>query len=262
MRHDSRHPLDQNDGEQLTAPQSVPYASSFPVSPKGEGALRMLRVSELAEQCLREIQACRCGDASTDVYGVELLRRATVQGDQEAWASLQQCLAELVRGWLRRHLSREVAARLDSEENYVALALERFWQATVQQQVVFKTLAGALVYLRACLNGAILDTLRTYSRPREVLMPSPGEPTDPHVEDQTDSSEVWELLQRMLPNVCEQRLAFLLFQCGLKPREIVRFCPQEWTDIQEISRLHRNILERLLRNANQFRWRFDLQEQV
>ena len=256
MRHDSRQPLDQDDGEQLTAPQGVPYASSFPVSSKGEGALRMLRVSELAEQCLREIQAYRCRDASTDVYGVELLRRATVQGDQEAWTSLQQCLAELVRGWLRRHPSCEVAARLDSEENYVALALERFWQ------VAFRTLAGALAYLCASLNGAILDTLRTSSRPRGVPMPSPGEPTDPLVEDQTDSSEVWELLKQMLPNVREQRLAFLLFQCGLKPREIVRFCQEEWTDIQEIYRLHRNILERLLCNADEFRWRFDLQEQV
>ncbi len=171
--------------------------------------------------------------------------------DQEAWASLQQCLTEVVRGWLRRHPSREVAARLDSEETYVALAFERFWQATVQQQIVFRTLSGALAYLRASLHGAILDTLRTSSRPREVSLAEPGEAGEPYVEDRTDSNQVWEVLQSMLPNAREQRLAYLLYHCGLLPREIVRFCPQEWNDVQEIYRLYRNILERLLRNANQ-----------
>jgi len=180
-----------------------------------------------------------------------LLRRATVWDDQEAWASLQQCLTEVVRGWLRRHPSREVAARLDSEETYVALAFERFWQATVQQQIVFRTLSGALAYLRASLHGAILDTLRTSSRPREVSLAEPGEAGEPYVEDRTDSNQVWEVLQSMLPNAREQRLAYLLYHCGLLPREIVRFCPQEWNDVQEIYRLYRNILERLLRNANQ-----------
>jgi hypothetical protein len=263
MRHDSRHPLDQNDGEQLTAPQSAPHASSFPVSPKGEGVLSMLRASELAEQCLREIQAYRRGDASTDVYGVELLRRATIQGDQEAWTWLQHCLSGVVRGWLHRHPSRETAYRLESEENYVAQAFERFWQATtLTQQVEFRTLAAALQYLHASLNGAILDRLRAYSRPREVSLPEPGEPGEPEAEGNTDYSEVWEILKALLPNEHEQQVAYLLFQCGLKPREIVRFCPQEFRDIREIYRLRRNIMERMLRNTDQLRWQFNLQEQV
>ncbi len=131
-------------------------------------------------------------------------------------------------------------------------------QATVQQRVAFETFAGALVYLRASLHGAILDTLRAYSRPREVPLPEPGDPGEPfREEDQPDSGEVWEILQTMLPNGREQRLAYLLFHCGLKPREIVRFCPQEWDDIQEIYRRRRNIIERLLRNADQLRLRLN-----
>jgi len=131
------------------------------------------------------------------------------------------------------------------------LAFERFWQATVQQRIVFKTLGGALAYLRASLYGAILDTLRTYSRPREVSLPEPGEVGEPQVKDQAASLELWEVLRSMLPSEREQRLAYLLYHCGLGPREIVRFCPQEWNDVQEIYRLRRTILERLLRNANQ-----------
>ena len=128
---------------------------------------RALNVSALAEQCQREIAAYRRGEPSDEAYGLELLRRAIVQGDHDAWRGVEQCFGELVRGWLHAHPSRGVACHLEREETYVALAFERFWQATIQQQVAFRTLGGALVYLRASLHGAILDTLRTYDRPRK-----------------------------------------------------------------------------------------------
>jgi hypothetical protein len=75
------------------------------------------------------------------------------------------------------------------------------------------------------------------------------------VEASTDSGEVWESLHMILSNPREQRLAYLLFHWGLKPREIVRFCSQEWGDVQEIYRLRRAIMERVLRNAERLRWR-------
>ena len=125
----------------------------------------------------------------------------------------------------------------------------------------FSTLAAALQYLHASLNGAILDTLRAYSRPREVPLPQPGELGEPQVEDQSASLDVWEVLHTMLSNNRERRLAYLLYHCGLKPREIVRLCPQEWSDVKEIYRLRRNILERVLRNADQLRWQFHQQEE-
>jgi hypothetical protein len=187
---------------------------------------------------------------TSEVYSLELLRRAIAHGDQDARAALQQCLGEIVLAWLHTHPSREAACRWESEEHYVALAFERFWQTTFRQQVAFKTLAGALVYLRASLNGTILDTLRAYSRPRVVPIPLPGSPGEPYIEVHTNSSELWEILQRVLPGEREQRLAYLLYHCGLDPREIVQFCPEEWSNVQEIYRLRHTILERLLNNAN------------
>jgi hypothetical protein len=38
----------------------------------------------------------------------------------------------------------------------------------------------------------------------------------------------------------------LLFHCGLIPREIVRCCPEAFSDVQELACLRRNIMERLL----------------
>ncbi len=253
-REERAYPLDS---------QSTPAEQAFPASLRREAACDTQSVAALASRCLLELGNYQRGELCDETYGLELLRRATLQGDPEAWVWVQHCFRELVRGWLRRHPSREIACRLESEENYVAQAFERFWRATTMtQRVEFSRLAAALQYLHASLNGAILDTLRAYSRPREVSLPEPGEPGEPQVEDQAASREMWEILQSMLPNRREQRLAYLLYHCGLKPREIVRFCPQEWSDVQEIYRLRRNILDRLMRNAGQLRWRFNRQEQV
>jgi DNA-directed RNA polymerase specialized sigma24 family protein len=209
---------------------------------------------------MREIGTYRKGQPSDERFGVELFRRATVQGDQDAWACLRQCFGELVRGWMYRHPAWEVASGLESEENYLALTFERFWLAAAyHQQLNFSTLASALKYLRVSLNSAILDVLRA-SRSKEVALPEPDSPGEPAVEDTVESGELWEFLQQLFPNEREQRLIYLLYHCGLKPREIVRLCPQAFNDVREVYRLHRSIVERLLRNADRLRWRLGSNE--
>ena len=253
MRHDVNDTFCFEDGEHPTAPLSTPAERSSPSSARREAAYSTLSPAALGAECLRELGTYRRGEPCNETYGLELLRRATVHGDPESWAWVHHCLSEMVRGWLHRHPGKEAACNLDSEENFVTQAFEHFWQATTLSQTVeFSRLAAALQYLRASLNGAILDTIRTYSRPREVSLLESGEPQG---EDHTDSTEVWDILQTMLPNRHEQRLAYLLFHCGLKPREIIRFCPQEFRDVHEIYCLRRNIMERLLRNEHQLPWR-------
>ena len=58
--------------------------------------------------------------------------------------------------------------------------------------------------------------------------------------------QFWERLQRLLPDGREQRLVYLLYHCGLRPAEIVRLCPQEWSDVREVIRLRAIVLRRLL----------------
>ncbi len=243
--------------EQPTALQNILLERSSPLSEDADAASRTLSVSALVEQCHREIQTYHRGEPSNNAYGLELLERAIVQGDQAAWAGVQQCLGEIVRGWLHCHPNREVACYLESEENYVAMAFERFWWATTRQQVVFKTFAGALAYLRASLQGTILDTLRAYSRPKESLclcQENQGNQESHRWKIRPTAARCGKFCNRCCLTVREQQLAYLLYHCGLKPREIVHFCPQEWSDVQEIYRLRRNILERVLRNADKLRW--------
>jgi hypothetical protein len=236
-----------NDREPFTTPGSVPTERFSPVSFLSNLMCGEMRLPVLAAHCVRELNTYRRGEPCTESYGVELIRRATVLGDQEAWIWVQHCFGGVVLNWLRCHPRRAHACRLESEENYVAQAFERFWQATAShKRVKFTTLAAALQYLRASLNGTILDTLRIYVRPRETSLPEPGETGEPYMEDSFESNEIWEILQTMLPDRREKRLAYLLFHCGLRPREIVRYCPQEWSDVHEIYPVRRNIMQRLL----------------
>ena len=187
----------------------------------------------------------------TEEYGIELIRCA-IEGDQEARACVQSCFGGFVLDWIHHHPHRGATYRLKSEESYVAQAFERFWQAAASdQQVEYTTLAGVLHSLLVCLQGAILETLRASERPEETSFSEIVEPKEPCREDVSSSSQVWEMLESMLTERREQRLAYLLFHCGLKPQEIVRFCPEEWSDINEIYHVRHIIVQRLLNHANQ-----------
>jgi len=181
---------------------------------------------------------------SLEVPRLKLLRRASSQGDLQAWATFQQGLEETVLIWFHEHPCREAACELQSEWYFVALAFERLRQITIQEQVTCETLSEVLVYLRASLNGAILETLRDSKRPGAVSsIWQDGE-------DSRVKRDLWDWLQVRLSNRQEQRLAYLLYHCGLEPAEIVLNCPQEWSDVQEVIRLRHVILKRLMNQSN------------
>ncbi len=70
------------------------------------------------------------------------------------------------------------------------------------------------------------------------------------VEDSYQENELWEVIEGLLSGEKEKRVAYLHFHCNLKPREIMRYCPGEFSSEGEIYRLKRNIMERILRNVD------------
>lgn len=187
-----------------------------------------------------------------ETYCIELLHRATLQGDQDAWKIVQVHFGEIVRGWITQHPRSEEACNLDSEETYVTQAFARFYLLTVRQEVVFSQLSTALQYLKVSLNGAILARLRAFSRSRVLPLPIPDDSGKTAVAHATDNVNVWNTLRELFPSVREQRLAYLLFQCNLSPKDIVISYPQEFTDVREISHLRHSIFEQLLHWADHF----------
>ncbi|HEX6552050.1 MAG TPA: hypothetical protein VF026_04755 [Ktedonobacteraceae bacterium] len=210
---------------------------------------RSMSLSELTSRCMSEIQKYNQREPHNDQCCLEIFRRALVQQDSHAWSALMEHFHGIVLSWVRRHPQREAVRDIDSEENFVALTFERFWRVTVRNKTLeFTTLAGALVFLRACVNSVIIDTLRSQ---KEIPIPENFERIAPEPDE---SNQRWEVIKGFIPNAREQRLAYLLYYCGLKPRQIVQLLPREFNDVHEIFRLTRNIIDRLRRNKDRLHW--------
>ena len=202
----------------------------------------------LIEQWQQEIQVSRRGWLSDEMSVLELVRHVRVHGDQAARVEVEQYLGKTVLTWLRCHPNKEAVCNFEGKEHYVSLTFERFWQVVVQRQRACETRAEVLACLHASLHGAVLETLRVSSTPGVVSS------LRPDVKAHSNSGELWDRLQALLPN---RRLVYLLYHCRLGPGEIMRCCPQEWSGLQEIYRLRCTILERLLNNANLLSWLHD-----
>ena len=66
---------------------------------------------------------------------MELLGRATLQGNQDAWEMVKHCLSMVVREWLVHHSKRGVWYQPESQEEYIAEVIARFYEATVDRHL-------------------------------------------------------------------------------------------------------------------------------
>jgi hypothetical protein len=222
-----------------------------------EKPLEEMSLVALTECSMREMGRYRRKESSDDRYCLEILRRAVMQRDNDAWVVLQRQFSDNVRLWLGGHSHRDLALRYEGDQTYIDDTFRRFWQAVSDQSLSFSTIASALSYLKLCLHCAIMDTLRAFARVNVERMPDYGHPDEPQFEDHYHENELWETIKSILPGEREQRVAYLHFHCNLKPREIIRYCPGEFQNEEEIYRLKRNIMERILRNVDKIRWRLD-----
>ena len=220
--------------------------------------LSQMKLTELADLCSDEIYQRSSREITDGRYSLELLRRATVEQADQAWSLLQQCFSETIRTWIRSHPYGDVALRNDSQENLIAQTFSRFWYAVHEEQVEFTKLSAALSYLRATLNGTLIDIVRSHLRMqiREVSLPEPECSEEPTPEEHTDGPNLWQSIESLLADERERRIVYLLYFCGLKPREIVIRCTEEFGDVKEIYRLNHTIIERLRRKRDQVRHLF------
>jgi DNA-directed RNA polymerase specialized sigma24 family protein len=237
-----------------------------------------MRLDALTGCCMNEINKYRRGEAHDDTYCLEIFRRAIVQQDERAWEVLVARFHDTMISWLRRHPGSELACQRESEQYFIDRAFTRFWRSTVQKrQMEFSTLAAALYYLKTCLVCEVLDVLRSERRSRELPLPDVGFSehaqwqekealrqesrfAEPQANDPDESDELWEAIESLLPDQRDRRLAYLLYYCNLKPRQVVYYCPDEFSDVKEVYYLGRNIYDRLIRNRDRLRRRLSDEE--
>lgn len=214
--------------------------------------------AELAALCEGEIRKFRLGKPGSEKYSLELLHRAIMQGDKEAWECVKQCFSELVSGWLRLHPKRKVVCELAIEEHYVAKTFERFWKtAALEQQIEFNSLARVLHFLQACLNGVILDSQRRYLRSKAIPLLDPVQAEELRSEDNFENNDVWDTFTKVIPDENEQRLAFLLFHCGLQLGQVTDIHPHEYSDVHTLYHMRSSMINSVVQNADRFNGRLD-----
>ncbi len=200
---------------------------------------------ELIDACKSEMAQVRKNHAVGDQSSIELLFMATCYDDSRAWEGIERCFDQLVRGWLRRHPQKEAALRIKNEQQYVALTFAAFRRFTTTERMQFSTLQDGLRCLFLCLNGVLQDALRTIAA-RDYTLTLLARTTDT-----ITASELMTIVQSLLASERERRLAYLLFHCGLQPNEIVRDCPGEFHDLQEVTMLRSTIMLCLLNKLGQ-----------
>jgi DNA-directed RNA polymerase specialized sigma24 family protein len=217
-------------------------------------------LTALAILCPDELKQFKRREPTEGRYCLALLRIALIEQPNEAWAILQHCFSDIVRSWVRNHPHAGIALSRDSEENYVAQTFSRFWFAMQKHQIKFASLQSVLGYLHATLNSILIDTMRLYLHSRIVPLPETDILKEPTEEERSYGQELWESIQSLLSNAREQRIVYLLYYCGLKPREIILRCPGEFASVKEIYRLNKNVIERLQRNRERLWWLLGLGE--
>jgi hypothetical protein len=185
-------------------------------------------------------------DEYDDQYYLEMFRRALRDHDRHAQRWLQNHFSVEVLDLMNRHPSKDKACRLHSGEYYVIETFKHFWQTSLQHhEIEFKCMTDVLYYLRVSLNSAILDTLRNHALQDDVPLLSSSIERASNTTGNGSSYEVWGIVEGKLSDARERRLAYLLFHYALKPGEVVRNCPEDFSDVHEVSRMRRDIIELL-----------------
>ncbi len=215
--------------------------------------LRQASLDSLADQCREQTERYRRGEASLEVFCLELLRRSLVERDELAWAALFVQYRGIVLAWIRRH---PASASLDEEDDYwVNLTFERFWRSIGSDRFyLFPGLSALLSYLKTCAHSVLLDEARARARDRVATRAEADADSDdpPDVEAHAmaalSAEDLWAIIARELQDESERLVVRLSFALDLKPQEIQRLHPEHFSSTGEVYRVKRNVLDRLRRS--------------
>jgi hypothetical protein len=214
----------------------------------GPTMIEMLSLPELVHRCKEETARYRRREPYSDCYGFELFRRAVVHRDDDAWIAIFAQYGDVVRYWLR--------SAPDEGNEGVTAAFERFWRAVDAAQFGhFDSLAAVLQYLKRCALGVRIDRARAvHAHPYEVALDTVVDalPATEHLEEsvaaQEDAARFWQVLDQCLTSERERVVFYLSYTMGLTPCEICARQSTHFSDVGEVYRIKRHMLDRLRRS--------------
>jgi hypothetical protein len=181
----------------------------------------------------------------------ELFRRAILDRDAEAWATIHTRYRSLLLAWAARS---SVRASLQVECTDIAdQALARAWAAlTPDRFAAFPSLAKLLSYLQACVETAAIDSARAQVS-REALAQRLSA-SAPATSEQTvlandDRLAFWRTVSALAVSPAERVVLIESFVYGRMPREIYARHPQIFATARKVSNVKHTLFARLQRNS-------------
>ncbi len=215
--------------------------------------LRQASLDTLADRCREQTERYRRGEASLEVFCLELLRRSLVDRDERAWDAIFAQYRSMVLAWIRRH---PASSTLDEEDDYwVNRTFERFWRSIGPDRFhLFPGLSALLSYLKTCAHSVLLDEVRARAHDHAAAAAeADAELADPpdveaRAVDALATWDLWAAIGRELQDESERVVIRLSFSLDLKPQEIQRLHPERFSSTAEVYRVKRNVLDRLRRS--------------
>ena len=220
-----------------------------------ERELAALSQAALVRRCMAESESYYRSRPYDPRYAHELLRRALVLRDEQAWEHVYLLYSPLVESWVRR--SGAFAGSGESSEFFVGAAFTKFWRAmTPDRFASFPTLAALLHYLQLCTGSVVIDSVRAQSWAEMMADDAVPEHQLPHYSpdeqalDRVARDKFWRMIDGLLHDSAERAVVLGSFVLGLKPGEIYSDRPDLFGSIGDVYNVKRNVLARLGRNSD------------
>jgi len=195
----------------------------------------------------------------------EIFRRAFDEADRVAQEALVCQYQRLIQKWIADFHS-------DVNEDFEDLVQEvwlRYWRSLRKKKPPcvagnFIHLGELLKYLKLCVNSVMID--HQHPRQQGMAQMELSEATEAHLQAQfagptpEENFAEQERLRglaalraqfdTLVSDPRERRLFELLYERGLKPREVVREYAREFPEIEEVRRIEERVLKRIRRALN------------
>jgi len=186
--------------------------------------------------------------AQDDSY--ELFRRAIIDRDAEAWATISARYRPLMISWIMRCPS--IDASRESYENIADEALARAWRALTPERFrSFLNVPALLAYLRTCVTSTVIDTTRRWqARDRACgeLADAIAAPMEDSVIERLERLELWQLVTSLIRTEAERVVLYERFVLDLPPRIIQSRHPTLFPEVTMVYATVHNLCDRLRRH--------------
>ena len=220
--------------------------------------LECLPLEEVVRACEHEAQEYRSQHSTTDLFRLELFRRAICQQDQAAWQEIYALYASLVCSWIWRYargttwLDQEEAASL---ANVAFAKLAR--NLTASKFENFASIGAILGYFKLVVHSVVADERAFRDSLRDQQAETAGllslsyrgaEDLASIVASNEDARLLLQDIFACLKGERERAYVIYAYLYGMKPQQIVQHSSRLFPSVRDVYRVRANIQDRLRRS--------------